>query len=165
MPDCEKPFLAKGYCAMHYRRVRVHGDPTLGAAPVRGTCSIAGCNLAHASKGYCVMHYNRMRSGCDDMRPERIQAPRGSGYVSQDGYKRVKVGGVYVMEHRVVMEEHLGRPLLDDENVHHINGDRADNRLENLEIWNTSQPAGQRVPDKIKHALDILNRYAPHHLA
>ena len=57
------------------------------------------------------------------------------------------------------MQRALGRELCADENVHHINGVRDDNRLENLELWSTSQPAGQRVEDKVAWAREILDRY------
>lgn len=64
-----------------------------------------------------------------------------------------------VAEHTLVMSEHLGRPLLKNENVHHKNGIRDDNRLENLELWSTSQPYGQRAKDKLEWAYQIIKLY------
>jgi hypothetical protein len=57
------------------------------------------------------------------------------------------------------MSENLKRPLNKFENVHHKNGNRQDNRIINLELWNTMQPAGQRIEDKLKYAKQIIQLY------
>ncbi len=69
--------------------------------------------------------------------------------------------GRWVWEHRYVMQEAIGRPLLPHEEVHHRNGYGDDNRLTNLELWSTSHPAGQRVEDKVAWAKEILTTYEP----
>lgn len=69
------------------------------------------------------------------------------------------IEGKKVLEHRHVMSLFIGRPLYRHETVHHLNGQRADNRIENLELWSHSQPYGQRVCDKLKWAREIITLY------
>lgn len=99
-------------------------------------------------------------------------AARRKDRVIQNGYVLIKApdhprAGVRngrVREHLLVMEESLGRMLLPGEEVHHMNGIRSDNRLENLELWCRSQPAGVRVTDQVEWAKEILRRYEPESL-
>jgi hypothetical protein len=71
---------------------------------------------------------------------------------STNGYVYVKVDGKRVFEHRIVMENLLGRKLERYEHIHHKNGDRADNNPDNLELWvsigkSKKDPKGQRIED------------------
>ena len=106
------------------------------------TCKNDGCtapvkrNRIGRKMGYCPDHWAA----------NAIRRPVGSRSVSNQGYITIKLeDGRIIPEHRAVMEQHLGRRLNSTEVVHHVNGVRDDNRIENLELWYSPQPYGQRV--------------------
>jgi hypothetical protein len=162
--ECDAQAVSRGWCDRHWSRWRKWGDP-LGEAPAKPTsCSIEGCSRKPMARGWCNTHYGRWRKHGDPMILK--QAEDGKGSINNNGYRIVTVSrGRKMLEHRYVMEQAIGRPLLPMENVHHVNGDRLDNRVENLELWASSQPSGQRVEDLVAHAKALLALYRPEALA
>jgi hypothetical protein len=141
-------------------------------------CSFHPCGRKVAHKGLCQTHYTQQRVGkpltvIAEKRASRTKEV-GVWYPDLDdnysGYVRLvrrNPDGTLTRraEHRVVMEDHLGRSLLRTENIHHINGDKSDNRLSNLELWSTAQPSGQSVDAKVRWAKELLLQYEPTALA
>lgn len=126
-------------------------------------CSVEGCDRLSAKRGLCQTHARYAARGVTELKP--IAAPKYR-YLNKEGYVRLflpdhanAAKNGMVLEHVVVMSDHLGRPLTLGENVHHKNGVRDDNRIENLELWVSSQPKGQRVADLVQWAREVLARY------
>lgn len=153
---CDRDQISRSLCATHYSRLRRTG--TAAANGGIADCSVEGCMRPHRATSYCAMHLQRVRKYGE---PGPAQSMRwGSNRKApKNGYVMLTANGRRIAEHRFVMEEIIGRRLLPDENVHHINGVKSDNRPENLELWTTAQPAGQRVEDQVQWALEILRRY------
>lgn len=126
-------------------------------------CEFDGCERQSRAKGLCGGHDMQRRRG-QPLRP--LRGPSPGGFIDAYGYRIVHAPGHsasgkngWAREHRKVMADLLGRPLLPGETVHHKNGVRDDNTPSNLELWVSVQPNGQRPEDLLEWADEIIRRY------
>lgn len=164
---CDKQAVSRGLCNGHIQQVARGTElRPLGQRPPKVVieCKEDGCSNKATHRGWCNTHYRQFLRG-GSTKPIRVSEGRyvdeltGYVYIRAKGHPESSQRG-WGLEHRIVMSDHHGRALFPQENVHHINGVKDDNRVKNLELWDKTQPPGQRVTDKLSWAQELMQRYS-----
>lgn len=122
-------------------------------------CSEIGCTnkIKNLKFSLCNNHYvYKIRHS---LLKTKHRNKGGTGNISSGGYKRITVGGQRIFEHRYIMEVHLGRKIGKKEVVHHINGDKTDNRIDNLEVCTQSEHVNEHRSILLSSRKPIEKKY------
>lgn len=152
---CERGVDSRGLCLMHYKRAIKSGAIVAAKRPeYHATCIVDECDKPSEKRGLCQMHYRRMQRTGHLGRTRRevgSEQPRSDGYIDQtaDGERK--------LQHVLLSEKALGKPLPAGAEVHHVNEIRSDNRPENLVVcqdrsYHQLLHARQRAFDECGHA-------------
>lgn len=149
-PECDRFVHAKGLCIPH-RKQQLRGKELQPIWRYQDDkqCSVEGCDRKVNSKGLCQTHAKYRKMG-KELKPIVIPVPTYR-YLDSQGYVRLRLpdhpnaarNGI-VMEHIKVMADTIGRPIVKGETVHHVNGQRDDNRPENLQLRQGKHGKGAR---------------------
>mgnify|MGYP001596859173 CR=1 FL=1 len=147
---CQTVSKCRKYCGLHYQRWKNYGNPTepkhwLGAPKNGSTFECTTCKKSfYRSKSQIDRGRQRFCSKpCSALMWKGVK--RGSKPLEgrwrkgRKGYIASTIGRKRIWQHRYVMEKAIGRPLDRHEIIHHINGIKHDNRLENLHITNNKE--------------------------
>lgn len=154
----ERPanFRTCAQCSVQYRDMPSNGRKFCSAACANDAkrvttksreCAVCGGEIAGNRPAF-ARFCSRTCSNQGRAKTSRL-VPNGTRHVLDSGYAVVKTDDGWVLEHRVVMAETLGRPLEKKERIHHRDGDRSNNLPGNLELWKlkSNQPGGVRQAD------------------
>lgn len=169
--NCDNAILAGGYCGKHYQRYKKYGNANEPShwqgRPKSGkdyTCGI--CNkvfyrrISEIQKGsthYCSRHCAFIgQKG----KPKKIKPIEQSNWrINRKGYLETTRQRKRILQHRLIVENHIKRPLIKGEIIHHLNGIKTDNRLENLALCSdhTHHLFIKKLKDRILELELLLN--------
>jgi hypothetical protein len=138
------------------------------------------CHCACGNEGYVITSAlkNGSSKSCGCLKSDSARMRSGIAHPSYKNGRTYKEGYIIILdrthpnankygkvsEHVMVMSKYLGRAIIPGETVHHKNGIRDDNRIENLELWGGKHPPGTKVSDMVDFCVEYLKQYAPHKL-
>lgn len=145
---CNKPFITtrpiQKCCSRHCNSLKKIESNS------KVICSADGCAIISKRSKFCPLHKQRLYKYGNANAPYKI-AKKGSGHVTKAGYKTIWADNRPILEHRYIMQKYLNRKLHRSEYVHHVNGNKSDNRLENLKLTIASQHAREHFNKRIKN--------------